>query len=53
MHTKHFLNLILNGLWNYGYEYAQVQITTNNGSTWTPLNGQYTISEESLPWELL
>ena len=27
----------------YAYEYAQVQITTNNGSTWIPLNGQYTI----------
>ncbi len=25
-----------------GYDYVQVKISTNNGSTWTPLNGRYT-----------
>ena len=38
--TQYFLEL--------GYEYAQVQISTNNGSTWTPLKGQYTILGRNL-----
>lgn len=25
-----------------GYDYVQVKISTNNGSTWTPLSGKYT-----------
>jgi carboxypeptidase T len=27
-----------------GYDYVQVLISTNNGSTWTPLEGQYTVT---------
>ena len=26
-----------------GWDYGQVEISTNNGSTWTPLEGEYTI----------
>lgn len=25
-----------------GYDYVQIKLSTNNGSTWTPLNGKYT-----------
>lgn len=28
--------------YGYMYDYAEVQISTNNGSTWIPLEGQYT-----------
>ena len=28
--------------YGYAYDYAEVQITTNNGSTWIPIEGQYT-----------
>ena len=26
-----------------GYDYGQVEVSSNNGSTWTPLQGEYTI----------
>jgi len=36
----------------YGYlfDYAQVQITTDNGSNWIPLEGQYTFLGRNATW---
>jgi hypothetical protein len=39
---KTFLEFDTQWAMEYGWYYAQVEISTNDGSTWVPLNGQYT-----------
>jgi hypothetical protein len=39
---KTFLEFDTQWAMEYGFDYAGVEITTNNGSTWSTLSGQYT-----------
>ncbi len=39
---KTFLEFDTQWAMEYGWYYAQVEISTNDGATWVPLNGQYT-----------
>ena len=42
MFSVQHLNSILNGILKTDWDYGQIQISTNNGSTWISLQGLYT-----------
>ncbi len=48
--SRTFLEFDAQWATEYGYDYAQIQITTDNGSTWIPLAGQYTYVGRTAPW---
>ncbi len=48
--VKTFLEFDAQWATEYGFDYAQVQITTDNGSTWIPLAGQHTYVGRTTPW---
>ncbi len=35
---------------SYGYDYAQVQMSTDNGLTWNPVGGNHTYMGRTGPW---
>ena len=47
---KTFLEFDTRWAMSYGYDYAQVQITTDNGSTWKTPGGHYTYVGRVSPW---